>query len=256
MGAIRSEPLSAIVIVSVRSTRKPGSTRWTPRKLRSMRPAPTRSITASAISATTSAPCARACPRPAGSRPALLRPSPSEPFGARAGARPLSRPVSSETPSEIHSTLPSTATASRRGMFGAARPRTMSKLQVDSRSPAAPPMRARARLSTNRSLAMRLRVAPIARRIAISRCRTAPRASSRLATFAHATSSTNPTAAASNRRAGLTGPTTGSCKGSTVAPTPAFDSGCASSSACACASTSARATSSDTPGLKRPKARR
>jgi len=50
---------------------------------------------------------------------------------------------------------------------------------------------------------MRPRPAPIAARIAISRWRSAARASSRLATFAQAMSSTSPTAPSRMRRVGL-----------------------------------------------------
>ena len=52
----------------------------------------------------------------------------------------------------------------------------------------------RSRLSVSSSRASRARPAPSARRMPSSRCRAAPRASSRLAMFAHAISSTTPTA--------------------------------------------------------------
>ena len=51
---------------------------------------------------------------------------------------------------------------------------------------------------------MRARAAPSAVRIASSRARALPRASSRFATFAHAMSSTKPTAASSTSSAGRT----------------------------------------------------
>ncbi len=62
----------------------------------------------------------------------------------------------------------------------------------------------------------RLRVAPIASLTAISLCRLAARASSRLATFAQAIRSTSATAPSSRRRAGRISPTTASLSGSSV----------------------------------------
>ncbi len=62
-------------------------------------------------------------------------------------------------------------------------------------TPVMPPSAARTRLSVSTCLTMRPRPAPIAARIASSRCRAARRASSRFATLPHAISSTSATAA-------------------------------------------------------------
>ena len=58
------------------------------------------------------------------------------------------------------------------------------------RRPTPPPARPRSTLSVSSWRATRPRPAPSARRMAISRCRTDDRASSRFATFAHAISRT------------------------------------------------------------------
>jgi len=68
--------------------------------------------------------------------------------------------------------------------------------------PNRPPAEDRTALSTRSWRIMRVRPAPIAIRIEISRDRTAARASSRLATFAHAISNTNPTAHTTTTRKG------------------------------------------------------
>ena len=72
---------------------------------------------------------------------------------------------------------------------------------------------------------IRRRVAPSAPRIAISRCRAAPRASSRFATFAQAMSSTNATAPASTSSAGRTSPASSSRSESTRTVHPVSKSG-------------------------------
>ena len=68
--------------------------------------------------------------------------------------------------------------------------------------PSTPPIAARTRLSVMNCRTIRPRLAPTARRTATSRCRAVPRASSRLATFAHTISSTAPTAIVITRSAG------------------------------------------------------
>ena len=61
--------------------------------------------------------------------------------------------------------------------------------------PNAPPARARSTLSARSCCTIRKRLAPSAKRTAISRCLADPRASRRFATFAHAMSKTMPTTA-------------------------------------------------------------
>ena len=69
---------------------------------------------------------------------------------------------------------------------------------------------------------MRPRLAPSAARTAISCCRASARDSSRLATFAHAISSTKPTAPSSISSDRRTSPTTCSCSGTMLNVRPPF----------------------------------
>ena len=70
----------------------------------------------------------------------------------------------------------------------------------ESSKPTPPPSAASNTLSVRNCRVSRERLAPSARRKAISFCRTAARARSRLATFAHAISRTNPTAPSKNEQ--------------------------------------------------------
>ena len=117
-----------------------------------------------------------------------------------------------------------------------------------SSSPNAPPRAASVTLSVSIWRISRARVAPTAARMAISRSRTVARASSRLATFTHAISSTKPTAPARISRVGRALPTRSSCSGLSWMRQFLSSGYCASRlpamtfiSACAC--------SSVTPGL-------
>ena len=96
---------------------------------------------------------------------------------------------------------------------------------------------------------MRRRPAPSAARIAISFCRVAARAKSRLATFAHAMARTKPTAPSKMSNGRRTSPTKASCKGVSVALFP-FMPYC-TPMRWAIAISSARAVSTVTPGFKR-----
>ena len=103
-------------------------------------------------------------------------------------------PVSSDVKKVKASTRLSMPTSFRRGMFSG--PNTRSTLTASSaiNSPTKPPMSASSTLSVSSCRAIRSRLAPTAARIAISFCRTAARAISRLATLAQAINSTKPTA--------------------------------------------------------------
>ncbi|HEX7085183.1 MAG TPA: hypothetical protein VF198_02385 [Vicinamibacterales bacterium] len=79
-------------------------------------------------------------------------------------------------------------------------------IQIASISPATPPASAIARLSASSWRTRRARLAPMAARTAISRSRSTPRASSRFAMLAQATSSSAATAVANRRSAGRTCP--------------------------------------------------
>ena len=112
---------------------------------------------------------------------------------SHAGARPKINPVNRVTPAAKANTPQSIRTLrslcsqplpSNEGI--ALRPR------YPSSRPPAPPMAASSKLSVSNWRRIRPRPAPRASRTLISRCRCEPRASSRLAMFAHASNSTNP----------------------------------------------------------------
>ncbi len=94
--------------------------------------------------------------------------------------------------------------------------------QMLRRSPAIPPIAESSTLSVSICRMMRPRLAPIAARIAISFCLAALRARSRLATFAQAISSTNPTAPSSARSDGFTSRTSRSWRIARFASQPLF----------------------------------
>ena len=85
-----------------------------------------------------------------------------------------------------------------------------------STSPSTPPASESSTLSVSNCPTMRLRPAPSAARIAISRRRIVARASNKFATFAHAISSTQPTAPSNTSSDVRTSPTTVSLIGNAV----------------------------------------
>ncbi len=97
----------------------------------------------------------------------------------------------------------------------------------------------------------RRRPAPSAVRIAISFCREAVRASSRLERLAQTMSITIPTAAASTHTAVRMRPPIWSASGFTL-PCRPFRSGCSFVICCASVRISACAAAADTPGFSRP----
>ena len=99
---------------------------------------------------------------------------------------------------------------------------------------------------------MRPREAPSDERTAISRRRDTPRASSRLATFTHAMSSTRPTAPNSNSSAGRTFPVICPCSGTTRALQPVSNAGNLAVRVAAIWVISPCAWASETPGARRP----
>jgi hypothetical protein len=114
-----------------------------------------------------------------------------------AGARPKRKPVASDTPVANTTTDESSAIGPAPGAPAPASEASNGTLQTANAIPTTPPASASTTHSTNNCDATRARLAPIAARIAISFWRPTARASRRFATFAHAISSTNPTAAAS-----------------------------------------------------------
>jgi hypothetical protein len=139
--------------------------------------------------------------------PAFIETARSTREALAAGASPNQRPLSTESAVTNARTPPSIATCEKPLASAGSttfRPRTAS---CASATPSRPPMSASATLSVSSCRRMRLRLAPSAARSPISLRRDAARESSRLATFAHAISSTIPTAAwstSSGRRTSCT----------------------------------------------------
>ncbi len=125
---------------------------------------------------------------------------------------------------------------------------------VAARIPHVPPARAKSALSASSCATRRPRVAPSAVRTASSRCRDAARASNMWATFAHAMSRTNETAARRTTSGVRMSPTTFSLRGSST--TSRLVPGNSRSSRDDTAPRSARACSSVTPGRSRANIRR
>ena len=116
----------------------------------------------------------------------------------RAGTMPQINPVSRETAKENPSNRASGVRCRSSGNVPVgSRLNSTRTLQYAKTRPASPPITARITASVTNCEMRRQRPAPIATRIAISFRRDTARASSRLATFAHAISKTNPTTAPS-----------------------------------------------------------
>ncbi len=173
---------------------------------------PTTRTMAKAISPTTSTLRRR---MPGGCSP--LRSRRPSPMRARTtcstGARPKSRPVTSATASPKARTRPSTATSAARGTDGGAKRWKSATEPQASAAPRAPAARAVTRLSVRSCRTTRARPAPSAARTAISRPRSVARISERLATLAHATSRSRPTAARNGSSVWPNSPTVRSCNG-------------------------------------------
>lgn len=157
--------------------------------------APMTSTIESAISPTTSDERSRAVARLSPARIPLRRsPKSSERATCHAGAAPKSSPVATATSTVYRSTsgwIP--MRIQYVGSSGIVAMFTRS-IQAASTTPTTAPARASSTLSVSSWRTMRPRPAPIAVRTAISRLRSAARASIRFATFAHAMSSTKATA--------------------------------------------------------------
>ncbi len=120
-----------------------------------------------------------------------------------AGARPNNTPVIVDTPNVNARIRQSGAVEIGCGVSGLVKnARTIGAPIAAIPRPTAPPARARTTLSTISCEQMRPRLAPSARRTAISRWRDAPRATNRFATLAHAISRT-PAAVAINTHNGV-----------------------------------------------------
>jgi hypothetical protein len=177
----------------------------------------------------------------------------SSPVARSAGTRPKNIAVIVLAHTANSSASPSTRTASRRGRLAGFN-HVNARMPVPAiRSPTMPPPAASTRLSVDSWRSSRPRLAPSAPRTAISRSRTVARARSRCATFAHAMTSTNPTAANSARSAGRACFTTSSWSGTTRICMPAASwTACSARSCRAISVKSACACAKVTPGLSRP----
>ncbi len=233
---------------------RPRSSACRSRKLRTIRRAPLSRTTDAASSAATSTLPSRRERAPAlEARPpswSVLRTS--RRAASRAGRSPAARLASRVLTRVAASTRGFTAiVAQNGGRTGMA----LARSTVPHRAramPKAPPARARSRLSPRLWRRSRPGLAPRARRVAISRRRSMPRASRRFATLAQAMRSTNP-AAASMRRSATRIPGGVSCSSSGVIlnPQPALVSGCSAATLLASFSSSPRALSRERPGRRR-----
>ena len=225
--------VGTIAAVSSPPARKPGSALISRKRLFSSRPAPINSMSDNAISpaASTQRMRCRATPKVA------LRP-PSFKFSfafcraaTSAGPAPKTRLHSTETHSTKTRTPPFTdmraefgRTCSGIKCFNASTP------QDASSQPATPAANESTKLSASSKRTNCQRLAPNASRIAISRRRPFTRASSRLAAFPHAISSTRQTAPSKISKAGRMFSTACSASGERVMPTPVSSCGyCAAS---------------------------
>ncbi len=195
-------------------------------------------------------------PLPCVPRPPALRPGAASAVACSAGTRPKRMPVAAVRASANQSTGPSRRIASVRGVPRGAIASSASMPQPPSTTPAMPPIAASSRLSVSSCRTSRPRPAPSATRTATSRARAEARASSRLATLAHAINSTNATAPSSTHSPRSTFPTTSSCSVVSPMPAPAFESGCAADSCAASADAEAAVRSSVEPVFSRATTRR
>ena len=218
------------------------------------RPAPTASTVASASSATTRLRRSRARPRPVDPRAApasLSADCTSTRRACSVGTRPNAKPAATDTTSVAASTRRSRPTAATRGTSAGARATSARRPAYARPTPAAAAASESHVHSARNWRSSRPPLAPRARRTAISCARAVPRASSRLATLTHATSSTSATAPSRTNNAGLTGPNTTSDSASTCTPRPSFDRYVRSRSA-AIDAISLSAAAGVAPGASRP----
>ena len=222
-------------------------------KLRSRRPAPTSSTSATAISAATSTlRTRRLCVASAPRAPPSRRSS----FGddrdtCHAGRAPKTSPVPIAATSVKARTTGSVCVSASRRTPPGLNPTSAFAAQDASQSPATLPAIERTTASVSSWRTMRARDAPRARRTAISRRRDVPRPSSRLATLAQAIASTNPTAASRTPSGRVTGPKNCSRSGTIAAPRPPSLSGYSCARRAARTSASRRACSSVTSSRSR-----
>ena len=164
--------------------------------------------------------------RPSRLRPVCFRDALGSPCEiCQAGARPKNIPATNEIRPVKTSTGTSICAEDILGTsFGAqAIKRYMSEKAKS--APSAPPASASWRLSVSNCAMILRRLAPNEDRIAISRCRPAARARSKVPMFEHAIKSTRAAEPIKIRSAGRNFPTMSSCKGTSLTPRSRFDSG-------------------------------
>jgi hypothetical protein len=169
-----------------------------------------------------------------------------------AGTRPKRREVTSVAATAKRRTSPSMDTASRRGIRSGPVALSTRRVPCVRPTPVRPPTAARRALSARRSCTNRLRAAPTAVRIAISRWRWVPLARSVLAWFVQAISRRRPAAPRSRRRGLPASPTTSAWRGRMATATASLSSPCSSRIASARRSISSSARSRETPSARRP----
>ena len=188
---------TVICSVSRLSDRKPGSTESTDTKLRSSRPAPRSAPPPARLPTTTSAARRRRCAR------LTVEPRPDS-FNvdctcgrdaANAGTRPISVPVSSESPKVNATSTAGSATSSIRGISGGASARSAAMPEFTHEHERRDASDERQQHGLDEGLRERGGAGRRRARIGWPSPAGAPllRASSRLARFTHAISSTNPT---------------------------------------------------------------
>ena len=243
---------SSIGIAMVASASNPGSTRVSRMKLFASSPAPTSSISASAdFGDDERMPHAAAAGRIP--QPFVHAGAKVEPRGMQRRREAEERQLAMPATQANASTPASICSPSSRGMRPAPSTPTASTAHDAMITPAPVPSSASTADSVNSCRTSRPRPAPSAARTRISPRRFAAWATSRFATFAHASSSSRPTAPKSTHTASRTrGATIHSAKGTASALHPAFDSGCASDSRRAISRSSPRACGRVAPGASRP----
>ena len=154
------------------------------------------SVTASATSAATSAVRrrSRATPEPDLRPPSRITPCRSVRAARSAGTRPKITALATVRATANVSTTPSTLVWKMRGNVAGPDAASSCVAQVAIITPPSAPAAESTRLSASSWRTIRHRLAPSAARTASSRARPVPRASRRLATLAHAMSSTHATA--------------------------------------------------------------
>ena len=195
--------------------------------LRSKSDAPTSRTSASASWA-----ARRIRRRVAARRPEVARPGASrrasestDPEAENAGRRPASAAAASPAASAKRRERASTEISALRGR---AAPPSRTRAAVSQTAPSvprAPPESASTTVSARKCRTMRPRDAPMAVRIATSRRRARPRASSRFATFTQASNRTNATATTSSRSGFRELPEMASASGTISSLQPVFFSG-------------------------------